>query len=920
MSDTPGGLLGRRRECAVLDGLVAEVKGGRSAAIVLVGEPGIGKSTLLSYAHDHAPGCRVVRVVGVEGEAELAFGGLHQLCAPFRDHFNNLPAPQRLALETAFGLSAGAPPDRFLVGLAVLGLLADVAEAKPLVCLVDDAQWLDQISAQTLAFVARRLLAERVLLLFAMRPAKDHPLRGLPQLEVEGLADHDARALLSSITPVRFDDRVQDRILAEARGNPLALLELPRGLTPAELAGDRAPDDQPLANQIEKGFLRRLKSLGPDTQRLLLVAAAEPVGDAALLRRAARALGIDLDAAASEAEGADLVTLRSMVRFRHPMVRSVAYRSASPEERQEVHRALAEATDPDHDPDRRAWHQASAVSVADEGVASGLEKAATRARARGGVAAAAAFLARAAQLTPDPALRGARALTAAQGKSQAGAYDEALELLDSAQLTPLSEHDLAQADLVRGQITFASRSASAGLPLLLAAARRLEAANPALAAETYRDALYAAFTAGQLPGGEGIEDVAAAVLRMPRPQLPSRSDLLLEGVARAYIDGYAAGVPLVHRALLAYRTEGVSAADLGWLPLACRMAHNFWDFESWSVLSAAMVDLAREVGALSVLPPALLLRVSNRMYAGDLATAQVLVTEAATIGDVTGSSFFAHYAALVVVPWGGSETVTRAAIDTIVNDPMLSAEGKALTATEWATAVLYNGLGRWEEALSAARRGAAYPKEMGLSFWAMFEQIEAATRLGRTAEAAAAVDAVLSVCVAAGTDWALGTAALVTALVSDDGSAEEHYLKAVSLLQGSGVGIEIARTHLVYGEWLADVGRTDDAQRSLRVAHDLYTRIGASGFVERAGRQLVKTGATMTPTDVTQERTKTETLTSQEAQIARLAADGLTNPQIGAQLYISAHTVEWHLRKVFAKLGIRSRRDIAAILAAEGST
>jgi DNA-binding CsgD family transcriptional regulator/tetratricopeptide (TPR) repeat protein len=910
-----GGLLGRRQECAALDDLVTGVRGGRSASLVLRGEAGIGKTALLSYVRDEARGCQVARVVGIEAEAELAFGGLHQLCAPFRDHIDRLPEPQRLALETAFGLSAGAPPDRFLIGLAVLNLLADVAEQQPLVCLVDDAQWLDQVSAQTLAFVARRLLAERVLLLFAMRPADGHPLRGLPHLEVEGLADHDARALLSSVTPGRFDDQVRDRILAEARGNPLALLELPRGLTTVESAGETGHDDQQLAGPVERGFLRRLRSLAPDTQRLLHLAAAEPVGDLVLLRRAAQALGIDLTSAAAEAEAADLVTLRSMVRFRHPLVRSAAYRSASEQERQDAHRALAEATDPGHDPDRRAWHLASAAPVADERVASGLEQAAARARARGGVAASAAFLARAAQLTPDPAVQGARAVAAAQAKSQAGAYVEALELLDGAQLAPLDERDRARADLVRGQVLFASRSASAGLPLLLSSAHRLETLDPELATETYRDAMYAAFTAGQLPGGEGLEDVAAAVLRMARPERPSRNDLLLEGVARVYIDGYAAGVPLLLRALAAYRSEGVTATDLGWLPLAARMAHNVWDFESWTVLSAALVRVLRELGALSALPSALLLQLSNRMYAGDLAVAQSLVDEAATIGEVTGSGFFARYGALVVVPWAGGEAATRAAIQAIVDDPALKAEGKALTATEWAAAVLYNGLGRWEEALVAARRGAAYPQELGLSIWSTVELVEAATRLGRTEEAAKGARAIVALTEAARTEWALGTAALVTAQVSPDTDAEPHYREALARLRTTGVDMELARTHLLFGEWLARVGRDADARQYLRVAHDLLTRIGATGFVERTRRRLKDVGA---PVDVAAPEAApgaAGTLTPQEAQIARLAAGGLTNPQIGTQLYLSAHTVEWHLRKVFAKLGVRSRKDIGSALA-----
>jgi DNA-binding CsgD family transcriptional regulator/tetratricopeptide (TPR) repeat protein len=917
-SEEPGRLLGRRRECAAFDDCITGVAGGRSASLVVHGEPGIGKTALLEYARNRAIGCRTMRVAGVEGEAELAFGGLHQLCAPFFDHFEHLPGPQRAALETAFGLSAGSPPDRFLVGLAVLSLLADVAEEQPLVCLVDDAQWLDQISAQTLAFVARRLLAERVALLFAMRePVGGHPLQDLPRLQVDGLGDHDARTLLALASPGRIDHRVRDRILAEARGNPLALLELPRELTAAQLTAEHGTlDDQPLANQIEKGFLRRLHSLAPETQRLVLVAAAEPVGDVALLRRAAEQLGIDVETAGAEAQAADLITVRTMVRFRHPLVRSAAYRAASLEERQQVHHALAEATDPDHDPDRRAWHLANATGIPDESVAASLERAAARASARGGVAAAAAFLDRAAQVTPDPGRRGSRSLAAAQAKSQVGEFGAALELLDAVRLQPLDQRERALAELIRGRILFSSRSASAGLPLLLGAARQLEPLDLVLATETYRDAIYAALTAGRLPGDSGVEQVATAILAMPRPPDPSRSYLLLEGLSRVAVEGYAAGVPLLQRGLTAYRTGEIAPEEgLGWLPLACRMAHNAWEFDDWSVLSATLVDLAGDAGALAVLPSALLLRLSNRVYAGDLAAADSLAAQAATLGDVTGSSFFAHYGALVVAPWRGKEPETRQVIDLITHDPLLRGEGKVLTATEWGAAVLYNGLGRYDEAFAAAERGSAHPAELGLSTWSMVELVEAAARLGRPRAAAAAVQHIEGMAAASGTDWALGTAAYVSALVNDGAVAEQRYQEAIERFERANVRMLTARAHLVYGEWLRREHRRADGRQRLGLAYDLLTHIGAAGFAERARRELAATGV-VTNRPIPDTR---GTLTSQETQIARCAAEGLTNREIGAQLFISAHTVEWHLRKVFSKLGIRSRRDIRAVLTDETS-
>src|SRR3954469_14595777 len=441
----PSGLLGRRSECEVLDGLVEAVRGGTSRVLVLRGDAGIGKSALLEHLVASASaGCRVLRAAGVESEMELPFAGVHALCASMLDRVGRLPGPQREALSTAFGLDGGAAPDRFMVGLAVLSLFADAAEDEPLVCVVDDAQWLDRVSAQTLAFVARRLLAERIGLVFALRDeGDDHQLVGLPELAVAGIDDHDARRLLDSTIPGPLDGHVRDRILAEAGGNPLALLELPRGLTPATVAGGFGlPRTMPLVSRLEQRFVGQLEGLPEPTRRLLLLAAAEPVGDVTLLLRAAERLGIGPDALApARAQG--LIDIGPRVRFRHPLVRSAAYRSASDLDRRDVHRALADATDPEHDPDRRAWHRAHAAAGPDETVADELQRSASRARARGGVAAAAAFLGRAADLTPDPARRGERALAAAQAAFDSAAPASALEFLAVAELCPLDERQRA---------------------------------------------------------------------------------------------------------------------------------------------------------------------------------------------------------------------------------------------------------------------------------------------------------------------------------------------------------------------------------------------------------------------------------------------------------------------------------------------
>ncbi|WP_194909322.1 helix-turn-helix transcriptional regulator [Catenulispora rubra] len=912
-SRAPELLIGRRTECEALNDLLAGVRGGRSAALLVHGEAGIGKTALLEYVLRNADDCQVRRVTGVESEMEIAFGGLHQLCAPFLDRVDRLPVPQRDALGTVFGMNAAPPPDRFLVGLATLSLLAEASAERPLICLVDDAQWLDEVTAQILVFVARRLLAERMALVFAMRDTStDHGLMSLPRLEVAGLNGHDSGELLDSAAQGPLDERIRGRILAEAHGNPLALLELPRTLTAAELAGGFGrPDARPLASQMEEGFLRRIQSLPPATQRLLLIAAAEPVGDVTVVRQAARRLGIAADDAVAPAEAAGLLALDTWVRFRHPLVRSAAYRAAPPRDRQIVHQALSEATDAASDPDRRAWHLACATVGLDESVASALERSADRARARGGAAAAAAFLERAAQLTPDPARRGARSLAAAQAKHQAGAFSEALALLDAADLNPLDELARAQSILLRGRVMFASRSASAGLPALLDAAKLLEPLDADLARATYRDAIYAALTAGRMPGDEAIEKVARATLTMAPSPDPKRTGLLLEGLARVTTEGYETGVPLLREALTALRNAELTKDEgLGWLPLACRMAHDVWEFDIWSVLSARLVELARDTGALSVLPSALLLRLSNRVYAGDLAEAAALVAEATTIGEATGSGFFAHYGAMVLEPWRGAEAETRRVIDVITHDMLLRGEGKVLTATGWAAAVLYNSLGRYEEAYAAALRGSQYPQELGLSIGSTVELVEAAIRTGRPAEAAAAADRISAMARTSGTDWALGTAAGVAAEASEGHEADELYREAVERLDRAGVRMEAARFRLLHGEWLRRTDRRDDAREQLGLAYELLAEIGAAALAERARRGYEATGATV-------RRRNVETpasLTPQEAQIARLVRDGLTNPEIGARLFLSPRTVEWHLTTIFAKLGITSRRQIRTTL------
>jgi DNA-binding CsgD family transcriptional regulator len=905
-------LRGRRSERKALEAVLDAVRAGESRALVVRGEPGVGKTALLEYALHRASGFRVARAAGVQSEMELPFAGLHQLCAPMLDRLERLPDPQRDALRTAFGLSTGDPPDRFLVGLAVLSLLSDVAEEMPLICLVDDAQWLDRTSAGALAFVARRLLAESVALVFAVRePDGERELTGLPELVVEGLGDDDARELLASVISGPLDERVRDRIVAETRGNPLALLELPRGLTPAGLAGGFGlPGALALSGRIEDSFRRRLAPLPPETRRLLLVAAAEPVGEPALVWRAAERLGAGAGAAAPAAE-AGLLEIGAHVRFRHPLVRSAIYRTASPPERRSAHGALAAATDPEVDPDRRAWHRAQATPGPDEDVAAELERSAGRAQARGGLAAAAAFLARAAELTPQVALRSERALAAAQASHQSGALDAALALVATAQSGPLDELQRARVDVLRAQISFASSRGSDAPPLLRNAAQRLELLDARLAREIYLDALSAALFAGRLASRDGLLEVAEAARAAHPPSPPPRPpDLLLEGLATLITAGHTAGVPILRQALSAFCSEEISTAEgLRWLWVACHAAGLLWDYESLDALSARKIQLARDSGALSVLPIALNTRTLVHLFAGDLATADSLVEGVDAVTDVTGSRL-APYGAVALAAFRGREAEASELIEAATNEVARRGEGGGLTFVQWATAVLYNGLGRYQDALAAAEQAAQDPDGMWFSLWALAELIEAATRSGKADRAAGALERLAGTTRAAGTDWALGIEARSRALLSDGDAAETFYRQAIEALGRARLHAELARARLLYGEWLRRERRRLDAREQLRTARERFTEFGMEAFAERARVELEATG------EHARKRTVEtgDQLTAQEAQIARLARDGLSNPEIGSQLFISPRTVEYHLHKVFAKLGISTREHLDRVL------
>lgn len=906
-------LLNRRRERGLLDQLVADVNAGESRALVIRGDAGIGKTALLGDVLDRASGCRTARAAGVEAEKELAFAALHQICAPMLDRLARLPDPQQEALRAAFGLSTGSQPDRFMIGLAVLGLFAEVAREQPLLCVIDDAQWLDRASAQVLAFAARRLLAESVAIIFAVRETSERTdlpeLAGLPDLVVTGLPDDEARVLLASAYPGPTDERVLARVIAESQGNPLALLELPRGFTPMELAGGFGLSTISLPQWIEESFRRQIATLPAVTRQVLLVAAAEPVGDPALVWRAVDQLGVGTDAATSLATAADLVEFGSRVLFRHPLLRSAIYHAVSPEERQSVHRALAQVTDPVADPDRRAWHLAQAAAGRDELVAAELERCAGRAQARGGLAAAATFFQRAFEVTPDPTRRGQRALAAAEAMHQAGIPDAAFRLLSLAEASPLGEFQRAQADLLRARLSFTMDRSRDTPALLLKAAAMLEQLDVRLARETYLDALRAGWFAAHLANGTSMGDVAAAARSAPAAVPPLRPpDHLLDGLAVRYTDGYAAGAPMLKEALRAFRGPDLSGEEgLRWLWFASSTSLDLFEDETCDTLVSRFIQLARESGALAALPMALTIRNVMDVFAGDLAAARSVLEELETVAEATQTQG-PRYARQVLAAWQGAEGKATELIAATTADSERRGEGVGLIAAGWMQAVLCNSLGRYDDALVAAQHATEPRQDLGVMTWAPL--VELVTSAARADRLDLATDALgrLSVLTQAGrTDWALGLEACCRGLVTDGAAAESCYLEAIDRLGRTLIRGQLARAHLHYGEWLRRQNRRIDARDQLRTAHEMFTSMGMEAFADLTARELAATGET-----VRKRRGATPTqLTSQETQIARLVRDGLTNVEIAARLFISPRTVEWHLGNIFTKLGITSRRQLS---------
>jgi DNA-binding CsgD family transcriptional regulator len=911
----PTELLGRAEECVVLDRLLVEARGGASRVVVLRGEAGVGKSALIRHLSGRSDGWRIATVVGVESEMELAFSGIHQLCSPLLGYLDRLAAPQRAALETMLGLSAGPAPDRFMLSLSILTLLSEAAEDQPLLCLIDDADWLDAASAQIVGFVARRLLVERIVIVCAVRTGTgSDAFVGLPELTISGLDDSDARRLLLGNMAGPLDAAVCERIVAESHGNPLALLELPRTWNVADLAGGFGlPGGEPVAGKITQSYSHRLLKLPVDTQQLVLIAAAEPQGDPLLVRRAAEFLGLDIGVA-SAAVDAGLMNIHRRVEFAHPLVRSAAYGAASAAERRRVHLALAEATDADLDPDRRAWHRSRAAAGPDEDIASELERSAVRAQARGGLAAAAAFLQRAVELTADPMRRIDRALAAAQSSLQAGDFDGALALLAIAETGPVNDLQRARIGRIRGHVAFASNQGRDAPPLLLAAAKQLESLDADVARETYLDAWGAALFAGNLASSGGLVEVSRAAKESPPPTRPrGPADLLLEGLAALSADGHEAAAATLQRAAKAFATDTVDVNfRWGWLTVVPSIV--LWDDRSWEVITERQVALAREAGALARLPIDLISVALQRTWRGEFAAAESAMAEARLLAEVTGREF-APFNSMHLAALRGREDELRSLVTTATAFGTARGQGNSVLWTQWATALLCNGLARYDEALPAAKK-ATDPSEVDviLPLWTLPELIEACVKTGNEDLGREALGRLARMTTASGTDWALGLEARCRALLSDGDAADDLYRRAIDRLGRTPLRVEFARAHLLHGEWLRREGRRLDARAALRTAHEMFAGIGMEGFAERAGGELAATG------EKARKRTAEtrDDLTPQEAQIARLARDGLSNPEIGVRLFISARTVEWHLRKVFAKLGISSRRQLRTVMPPDG--
>ncbi|WP_210587671.1 AAA family ATPase [Streptomyces sp. GESEQ-35] len=907
------GLVGRTAEIEVVQKLLDEVQAGSSGVLVLRGQAGIGKTALLGETAERAvkAGTRLAQAMGTQAEMGFDFAGLHQMLVPFLEGLPDLPVPQRTALETVFGLAAGKASSPFLIGLATLTLLTDAAEKQPVLCVVDDAQWLDRVSQEVLAFVARRLLADRVGLVFSLRDGEERAaaLNGFPELRVRALEPDAGRELLEQAAGGRVAEPLSRRVLAVAAGHPLTLIELGRELGEGRGIPDAVPGlPMRVGERLERLYLDRVRKLTPAAQTLLLVAAAEHLGDPEKVRRAAEVLGLDPEVAMLPEVG-QMLSLSPRVAFNHPLMRTAAYWGASPGEQRRVHAALAQVTDPYRDPDRRAWHLAEATDGPDEVVARELESSAGRARRRGGWESEQTFLRRAADLTADPVRDAERRLAAAEAGLVAGDVAGAAAL--AGQAVPHLTHPLAlaRARRVQGLFLQAEGRVAEAAQLLVGAAQEMGPEDLRLA----RDTLFEGFSVAQLEGWQKAAEVVLAVRELPRPATGAAGDGLLDGFAAIRDGRTTEGYALLRegiRTLAAVRDSPDTSMPrlVAWLYASGLV----FDHSTWTDLERYWIPAFRDRGAVAALVPALFSLGYDHLRAGRLTTAEAALAEgrafAEAVGDQGWGPSFAQ-ADVWLLGLRGELAEGRALADRLLSEPIPDVWRDTIRL---AVAVLELGAGRYEEALDAALDARA--------LWSLLspeDVIEAAMRCGRPEIARAALDDFSPLAAAAGTPWVLGVTARCQALLrGDHPDADDDYQQSIDYLQRTPVALAVARSRLVYGEWLRRQRRRRDARHQLSTALESFERMPAYGFADRARAELAATGEhrhkQADPAGVR--------LTPQELQIAQLAAGGATNRDIATRLFLSAATVDYHLRSVYRKLGVSRRVLLAQALVGAGIT
>jgi DNA-binding CsgD family transcriptional regulator len=905
-------LIGRSRETAQLNALLQGVRGGLGGAVVLRGEAGIGKTALLNAVIDAAGGLSVVRLEGVESEMQLGYAALHRLVRRYLHRLDHLPEPQRDALQSAFGLTAMAPADRFMVALATLSLLGDVAKDEPLLVIIDDAQWLDHESVASLVFVARRLHADQMALVFAVRDSLDTGtlFQGIPELRISGLDEGAARDLLSASVVDPVSHHVAGRIIAVTRGNPLALQELSGELTPEHLAEhEPLPDPLPIGELIEARFLRQVRLLPDDTQLLLLAAAADPEGDRDTLWRASSVLGVSA-VALEPAADSGLVVLHPRIEFRHPLVRSAVYSGATATDRRRVHHALAEVMNAETDPDRKALHMASAALGPDEGLAAALEQSAAQARARGGYVAESSFLARSASLTPDPHRQAGRLLLAAQAAFLAGNVGYSESLLGQARPLLSSTFERAQAQRLDGHLRYPLGQPHLAPSLLLGAAKAFGPAHPVLSHHSLIDAFQACGVSLEFTEGTTGSEIGQTALESLALQggATTPADVLLKAFALRYCEGYTAAVPAMRDAVRAQADMSFEEVNR-WNYLAAILAIELWDEAENRNTMTRLESAARATGALPALQVALAGLATIDRRAGRFNEARERYAELHDVALAIGE--FVDVLDLFdaeLLCWQGDEQA-RAKVAHLMEGGAAFCYATLIYSANLSLSTLELAEGRYEAALAAALK-VTRGDGLGWSSEAIPNVVEAAVRCGDTSSATDALECLIERAAASGTPWSLGLLARCRALVTDGSGAAVLYEEGLSRLGQTSLRTEVARTHLVYGEWLRRQKRRTEARDQLRRAYEMFDTMGARPFAERARVELLATGERARARSVE----TTHDLTSREMQVARLAAQRATSREIAGQLFISANTVDYHLRKVFQKLGVTSRRDLTGVL------